>query len=277
MKDMALVEKSVRNKFSALFDKDKVVEDAFKKIKTGTATYDDAQLFAESIGDILRQSFSSLIDEVGVDIDLELLADDVVAKMLEGNYRLSSLVCDVVQDNLNKAAGLGIKPKAPGLDKTRIEGITTLVKRAENENALRNALGEKVVNLTQSYVDDWVKTNADFQANLGMEPMIVRKWSGSYPSHDTKHTDWCEKLAGVYRYPDVPKNVFARHEGCRCTVSYYPEGSTKGKITALKKGEKDTNQVLWNTGTTLALDDDGVVRRRVRNNPSEEANKIING
>ena len=32
--------------------------------------------------------------------------------------------------------------------------------------------------------------------------------------------DWCADLDGVYDYKDAPKEVYARHEFCRCVVTF---------------------------------------------------------
>lgn len=282
MIDINILQKDVRDEFSKLFENDKDIEAIFKKLKTGKATYSEAQLFAEKIGELLRQSFETKLTYLipGTELDVDLVAEEIVEKMLTQNFKLSALVCDVVQDNLNKAAGLGINPKAPKLNESRIAGISTLVKEATDQEKLKAALGENIVNYSQACVDEWVSENASFQARLGMDPVIVRKWSGSRPSHDTKGTDWCEELAGVYHYKDGkldgPSAVFARHKGCRCTVEYFPEGSTTGKITALQKGEKDTNKVLWNTGKVTSYSRDAVLRRRRQEFGKEEARKILN-
>ena len=70
--------------------------------------------------------------------------------------------------------------------------------------------------------------------------------------------------------------MFARHTGCSCTVMYYPNGSVKGKITALAKGEKDTDKVLWNTGEVFSNSRNAELRRRRQMYGKEEARKILN-
>lgn len=64
-------------------------------------------------------------------------------------------------------------------------------------------------------MDSTVKTNADFQYKAGLRPKIRRMTDG-------KCCEWCSRLAGVYDYPDVPKDVFRRHANCGCVVEYDP-------------------------------------------------------
>ena len=72
------------------------------------------------------------------------------------------------------------------------------------------------------------------------------------------------------------KKVFQRHEGCRCTVSYYPQGTDKGTITAITKGERDTNKVLWNTGKVYSYSRKAQLRRRREQLGKAEARRILN-
>ena len=44
------------------------------------------------------------------------------------------------------------------------------------------------------------------------------------------------KLAGVYNYPDVPEDVYRRHNNCRCQVIYDPkDGSRKQDVHDKKR------------------------------------------
>lgn len=270
------LEKLVRDKFSELFEKDKSIEATYRKIKRGTATYEDAHKFSLAIGELLESTLSDMIDRLPEGADLMEIANSIVEKALTQNYRLSSLVCETVQDELNSMARIGLKAIEPGIDKGRIQTIKEAFIEAQTPEAMKVALGEDVKTFTLAVVDDWVKANADFQKQSGLEPIIARKWSGRFSSHDTKHTDWCKDLEGVWEYGDHPSRVFARHQGCTCTVMYYPNKEARGRITALSKGEKDTDQVLWNTGEVFSNSRNAVLKRRRQMYGKEEARKILN-
>lgn len=264
------LERSVRKGFTEAFEKDKKIEAVYKKIRTGRATYADASVFAQEVGKILAGVFQK-IDFANVDVND--LAYNIVGNALNQNIALSDLVCESVQSSLNDAAGIGMKPVHPKPNPEKVRGIQNLVAEAEDADAIAVALNEPVKTNVLQNVDEWVKTNADFQNDAGLEPIIVRTWSGSYPSHDTKHTDWCESLAGTWKYGQEPKDVYRRHAGCTCTVEYFPNKKSKGRITALSKGEKDTNAVLWNTGRSTKQQT-MLEQRRVING-RDEANKIL--
>ena len=264
------LERTVRKRFAELFEKDKTIESVYRKIRQGRATYADASLFSKEIGTILADVFKT-IDLSTVDVND--LAFNIVGNALSQNIELSNLVCESVQSTLNEAAGVGINPVTPTQNTGKIKGIQNMVAEAEDEHAIAVALNEPVITNVMQNVDDWVKTNADFQAEAGLHPIIVRTWSGSYPSHDTKHTDWCEDLAGTFEYGKEPEDVYKRHEGCRCTVEYFPNKKAKGRITALSKGEKDTNRVLWNTGGSKKQQ--AVIEQRRIVTGKDEAQKVL--
>lgn len=275
--DIQVAEKTVRAKFSKYFDENKAIESVFKKIQVGTATFDDAQLFAENIGEVLVDAFGDLVKSSGFDLDLDEVAEQIVSKMLTQNYRFVTLVCDTVQANLNAAAKVGLEGVEPKVDTNAINTIKNKVKAAKTPEELQVALGENITTFSQQVVDRWVMNNAEFAAKSGIGAVVVRKWSGKYGSHDTKHTDWCHSLAGVYQYDNtLDKRVFVRHTGCRCSVSYYPQGSLKGKITSLEKGTSDADKVLWNTDKVFSYTRKAVRRREIKRYGKEYAKKLLN-
>ena len=288
MDDKRELRSRIRRMFSERFDKDPEVERIYKMIRNRSADYADAQRFAIALGDILTEVLQAE-DYTGV--NLYELAEDIVG-MLDQNVRLVDQVCDVLQGQMNESAKIGIEPVIPKMPADRKQGIKDMVINANSNDTIHNAVAQSVTNYGQAYVDEWVKTNAEFQIKSGLGATIVRVWSGSYPSHDTKHTDYCRELAGVYQYEsgaqnymrkggnmwsvEGGKNVFARHKGCRCTVSFYPAGTSKGQITALAKGEKDINKQLWNTGEVFSNSRKAQLRRRREQYGKEEARKMLN-
>lgn len=265
------LERDVRRRFTELFEKDKRIETIYKKIRQGRATYADASLFSKEIGTILVNVFKTVDFST---VDVNDLVNNIVGNALNQNITLSNQVCEAVQSSLNEAAGVGLNPVTPTPQPAKIKGIQTLVEEAETPEQIAVALNKPVITNVMQNVDEWVETNADFQADAGMKPIIVRTWSGSYPSHDTRHTDWCEDLAGEWEYGKEPKDVYKRHEGCTCTVEYFPNKNAKGRITALAKGQKDTNRVLWNTGRSKKQQ--AVVEQRRIINGMDEARDVLN-
>ena len=205
-----------------------------RKLDAGIGTYEEAEGIAEVLGDEIARQLASLYTPE----QLEVYA--------RAGHNLVSMVSETAQQNLNDAARIGLKPMTTKYPRAKVDALAAELASVASES-LPEEIRNTVPTLLMGMVDDIVKYNADFQADSGLKPVIVRTWSGSYPNHDTKHTDWCHDLAGEYEYGKEPRRVYARHKGCRCRVEYFPDKAAKSRITALAKGDIDRDGVLWNT------------------------------
>ena len=227
-------EEKLRQQLIEAIGSDKQIGEHIARLDSGFGTYEDVNDIAMFIGD-------RIADEL-----IASYSPEVLEAYLREGHSLITLFAEVAQKNLNDAAGIGLKPMLTKPPDARIKALAEELSAVAPEmlpEELKNAIPPELL----SMVDAIVKYNADFQAKAGLQPVIVRTWSGSYPSHDTKHTDWCHELAGEYKYGSEPSRVYARHKGCRCKVEYFPDARAKGRITALSKGEVDRGGVLWNT------------------------------
>lgn len=205
-----------------------------KKLDSGSGTYADVKKIAEMLGDEVSKYFTESFDQ------------EVYDRLIREAHSIITMASETAQTNLNNAARIGLKPLTKKYPKSAVGTVGKRLGILDPE-ILAKVGNDAISTLLMQMVDDNVRYNADFQAKAGLQPLIVRVWSGRYPSHDTKHTDWCKDLAGVYEYGTEPPEVYARHEGCRCTVEYYPNAAAKGNITALAKGDVDVYAELWNT------------------------------
>ena len=116
---------------------------------------------------------------------------------------------------------------------TRTQGILDRVS-SEKFSGVRWILGDGVItNYMQSFVDETMKRNAEFQSNAGVSPKIVRK-------SPTKCCPWCDALVGEYKYPDdVPDDVYKRHDNCNCIVEFYPGDGTKQDVWSKQWADQD--------------------------------------
>lgn len=107
----------------------------------------------------------------------------------------------------------------------RTQGILNRASEAEKFSGVRWILGDGVItNYMQSFVDETMKRNAEFQSRAGVSPKIVRK-------SPTKCCPWCDALVGTYNYPDdVPDDVYRRHDNCNCIVEFYPGDGRKQSV-----------------------------------------------
>lgn len=207
--------KKIQNDFQKNFDKSAVISELYKKVRDGTATYQEVNEIAIKTGDILAKAFANnLSSEVLPDGKMYFnIAERVIEPTLTNNYDLVVEVAKQVQTDINKKAGIGIKAQTPNLNKDRIRGFINRVSSSDNYDEVAWILDEPVRLFSQSVVDDAIQVNAEFQYNAGLSPKIVRTSTG-------KCCEWCNAIAGVYDYPNIPKDVYRRHDYCRCMVDY---------------------------------------------------------
>lgn len=120
---------------------------------------------------------------------------------------------------------------------TRTQGILDRVS-SEKFSGVRWILGDGVItNYMQSFVDDTMKRNAEFQSKAGVSPKIVRK-------SPTKCCPWCDALVGEYKYPDdVPDEIYHRHDNCNCIVEFYPGDGKKQNVWSKEWQEADADTI----------------------------------
>ena len=164
------------------------------------------------------------------------IAQRLLTDVLGRNHELASRYASDVQRDLNDEAKIGMKVQVPELNQDRIAGIVNRFSSEENFEDVSWLLGEPIVNFTQSIIDDTIRKNAEFQHQFGLQPEIIRK---SY-FHCCK---WCQEVQGSYKYPRVPKDVYRRHQHCRCTVDYDPKSGKIQNIWTKKISNKSSDEL----------------------------------
>lgn len=202
------------------------------KLGQKQANYLDANDYAIEIGEILSKVLrNSLSNDTLPDGKMYYnIANRLLNETLGRNYELVSDYASEVQKNLNQKAKIGLAVQHPELNQDRIDGLVNRLSSEESFDKVSWLLGEPIVNFTQSIVDDSIRKNAEFHAKAGLSPKIVRRESGNC-------CDWCKEVAGTYTYPKVPKNVYRRHQRCRCTVDYHPGNGKKQNVWTKKWSE----------------------------------------
>ncbi len=210
----------IRQDFNNAYTNSEKITSLLAKVKAGRATYAEANEYAVELGEILASAYNKNITSAVLP-DGQMyynIAKRIIEPTMSNNYNLIADTSMQVQKSLNETAGIGIKAIRPELNSDRIDGIVNRISSEAFEN-VKWLLDEPVKNFSQSVIDDSIKANSEFQGKAGLTPRIVRKLSG-------KCCEWCARLAGKYTYPDVPPDVYRRHQRCRCTVDYDP-GSGK--------------------------------------------------
>lgn len=220
----------IENEFDEKTYNSEVLKKSIQALKDKKATYKDANEFAIEVGEILSEVLNTHIT-VDVLPNGQMyfnIADRVMNATLKKNFDLITNYVVDVQTELNHNAGISLKGVKPELNQDRIDGIVERLSTEEFEN-IKWILDEPIVNFSQSIIDDTVRTNAEFQANAGLDSKIIRK-------PDRNPCDWCKNLVGEYDYYEVigqGADVFRRHDYCRCVVIFEP---IKGKSATVHSG-----------------------------------------
>ena len=176
-------------------------------------TYANAMRLANKIGEDLGKVLVKYAPELSVD-DLELA--DILPKALGLDHAQVSAACKEVQEKMNKQAGLGIKYKEPQFNMDKALGLADEVRGITDQDALAQALIERIQNFSAGVVDDSIYENAGVLARAGVKTILIR-------TAEANCCDWCEEVAGTYDYFEVKdkgNDVWRRHLGCQCDIEF---------------------------------------------------------
>ncbi|MBO4819117.1 MAG: DUF4258 domain-containing protein [Firmicutes bacterium] len=208
------------------------------EIANGVKSYEEAYSYAIQVGEALSKSF-------GVNITPEVLpdgmmyyniADKVVRPMLQAEYEISSAAAVQAQRSANRAAGIGIKAQVPDFDEERAQGIIDRVS-SQPFDEVSWLLNEPVKTFSKNVVDNTLQKNVEFQGKSGLSPKIRRTTSG-------ETCKWCQEVAGVYEYPNVPGDVYRRHANCDCVVEYIDGGKVQNVHTKQVRNAEERDRMI---------------------------------
>lgn len=223
-----LLEK-IKSDFFEQAEKSAELEKLLLLARSGKANFIDAHEFATKLGQILSEALQNNISGLILpDGKMHFnIASRILNETLGTNHKMVSTYAKQVQEILNKEAGIGLKSIQAPINQERINGLVNRLSYEEKFEDVSWILKEPIVNFNQNVVDNHIKVNADFHFKSGLKPKIVRTTDGNCCA-------WCSKLAGIYIYPDVSKDVFRRHARCTCTVDYHPGDGKKQNVWSKK-------------------------------------------
>lgn len=240
MEDIAprLLEK-IQNQFNHDIAKSSIIKNFKAKVQKGKVTYNQANEATQEIGRILAKAYAdNLSSNVLPNGRMYYnIASRILNPTLIEAYSMAADNAEIVQRIMNEAAGIGIKAMRAQIQQGSIDGIVNRISGEEYFDDVNWILDAPVRNLVQKAMDDTVKKNADFHAQAGLKPRIIRRSSGHC-------CEWCNQVAGTYIYPDVPKDVFRRHDNCDCVLEYYPgDGKKQNVWTKEWRYEKEFDKI----------------------------------
>ncbi|WP_294407820.1 hypothetical protein [uncultured Ruminococcus sp.] len=214
---MSVLSDKIKNELIKLSKSDKHLQSIIKKLESGNATFADVDAFTQATGAVLKKAFEKSIVESPKSFVEEEMLTEILGDIFGDNYELINSVAENVQKQLDKAAGIGIKPQRADFPSERIENLAKITAQKDlTDKAALSEFTASVENINGSIFTDYIRANADFRSKAGLQVYVIR----------TDHSgccEWCAKLAGKYVYPNVPKDVWRRHKRCSCEIIYVNE------------------------------------------------------
>lgn len=192
---------------------------AIQRARDGTLT--NLNQFSNGVGDALADAFSIITaDQLPEETMFFNIADRVMRPPINEAYNMVSDVGDEIQNVANQRAGIGLKAIRPPLEEDRLKGLIDAVTSGLFKDT-EHYLIYPVRCLVDHFADHHMEKNAEFLDNSGLYTEVIR----TAESHCCK---WCSEKEGRYDYKSAKNNdVFARHDGCRCSVEIR-SGKTRG-------------------------------------------------
>ena len=168
------------------------------KITSGKGNLHDVSLYARRLGDLLSMTLQeNLTQDVLPDGKMYYnIADRIITPMMR-----------------HEKSKIGISSIRPDFPTERVQQIVDSLTEDTEFEVIQRRMGEPVANCSHSFVDDFVKTNAEYRAMAGLETSITRTLVGGA-------CPYCTRLAGSWPYGEEPADVYKRHDSCRCTVTF---------------------------------------------------------
>lgn len=247
----------MKKDFQSQYDGSTKVKKLKEKLNSGNATYAEANEYASEVGEITKKIYEKHLTSENLPDGkcYYNIAERVTSSTLHDQYELVADYTEQVQTNLNKKAGIGLKAQRADEDKEGYHSLANYMSSASTYTSIAKSVAQSAERFARSTVDNSVKKNAEFQNKAGMKPKIVRSGGSGCCA-------WCSGLSGTYDYPKVPKDVYARHNNCTCTVEYDP-GSGKRQDVHTKQWRETDSETLQRR-QTVGLDENLMEYRHER-------------
>lgn len=215
--------KAIGKAFDTHTGNDRTLARVTKRIRDGTATQEDGHIYAIRIGKDSSRALRDVLTEENLP-DGKLyynIATRTVIPTLENNQELVNDAASQIQKRQDARKKLSLNPVRPSFPQERIDGL--IEKMTADDIELKQALvwiEEPIVNNTEAFFDDFIRENAEFRSGAGLKTKITR-------IAESNCCPWCAGLEGSWNYGSQPEEIFARHEFCRCTVTYESERTSQ--------------------------------------------------
>ena len=188
--------------------------------------------YSRTLGNILTQSLKKFVtpDSLPDERLYYNIAQTVLEPMLKDNYEFVNDLASQVQKSIDSKAKIQLNPQKAIYPIERINQVINAVSDVNAEwETIQRRLDSPVCTVTESFYDDYVKENAKFRNDSGLNCYITRTASANC-------CKWCSSLAGRYAYSDAPPDIYRRHDNCTCTVTF-ENGKTRQDVWSKKTWE----------------------------------------
>lgn len=209
--------------FNGYVMRDRQLSQISNRIRDGTANLKDAHAYAERLGeDLSRALVNTLTPDALPNGTLYYnIAQRTIIPGLENNYKLVNDAAEIIQKALDQKSKIGLGVVRADFPLERVNGlIDKITQDTVPVDMVIRWLQEPIINNSEAFADDFVRSNASFRSKAGLKATITR-------IADPKCCDWCAALEGTYEYGKEPDDIYRRHEFCRCTVTYRSEKTSQ--------------------------------------------------
>lgn len=217
----------LNERIEASFDgyvmRDRQLSQISNRIRDGTATLKDAHSYAERLGEDLSKALVNTLtpDALPNGTLYYNIAQRTIIPGLQNNYRLVNDAAEVIQKAIDQKSKIGLGIVRADFPLERINGlIDKITQDTVPVDMVIRWLQEPIVNNSEAFADDFMRSNASFRSKAGLKATITR-------IADPKCCDWCAALEGTYEYGKQPDDIYRRHEFCRCVVTYQSEKTSQ--------------------------------------------------
>lgn len=217
---------SAMDSFERSIRRDAVLSRELTRILTAASDYEAAQAYAVRMGELLGKSLQDKLSNVDPPKIDESMASEMLLPLLSVAYGHIADACETAQNEINRRAGIGLKALRPNMPGSRAEDLAGKLADYETTADALWVLGEPVISWCIHIVDESVRINAEAQAAAGIATTVRR-------ISDSKDCAYCNSHAGSFA-PPLSREVFRRHERCRCLILLVPESGSPDR-TARKR------------------------------------------
>lgn len=210
---------------------DRELTEILKKIRAGTADFQDTQRYSARCAEIEAKILSQNLSPAGTGQN-----EQNCQQLLENQFEDTIQKESAVQKALDQKQNIHIQPKKPKFPAVRVrKAAHSLEDETVSEDVLRRRAENAVANIAASFHDDYIKENSEFRQKAGLTCHVSR--IGAF-----KCCAWCARLAGRYEKGREPADFWKRHDKCTCQISYETQ-KLRQRLSGTGRGWKVDSEV----------------------------------